>query len=76
MRPLAVLRLQTRCGLNRDSRQLWRFDSANKYLSHWFVESPGMMKIYNGNVTTDAWGEAIIRLPNYFAAIKAIFNIN
>ena len=28
-------------------------DPANKYLSHSFVESPDMMNIYNGNVTTD-----------------------
>ena len=31
-------------------------DPANKYLSHSFVESPDMMNIYNGNVTTDADG--------------------
>ena len=29
-------------------------DPANKYLSHSFVESPDMMNIYNGNITTDA----------------------
>ena len=29
-------------------------DPANKYLYHSFVESPDMMNIYNGNVTTDA----------------------
>ena len=31
-------------------------DPANKYLSHSFVESPDMMNIYNGNVTTDRRG--------------------
>ena len=31
-------------------------DPAGKYLSHSFVESPDMMNIYNGNVTTDAKG--------------------
>ncbi len=31
-------------------------DAANKYLYHSFVESPDMMNIYNGNVTTDGPG--------------------
>lgn len=34
-------------------------DPANKYLYHSFVESPDMMNIYNGNVTTDAEGKAV-----------------
>jgi len=41
-------------------------DPANKFLIHSFVESPDMMNIYNGNVTTDASGEAIVKLPSYF----------
>jgi hypothetical protein len=28
-------------------------EPANKYLYHSFVESPDMMNVYNGNVTTD-----------------------
>jgi hypothetical protein len=32
-------------------------DPANKYLLHLFVESPDMMNIYNGNITTDANGD-------------------
>ena len=36
-------------------------DPANKYLYHSFVESPDMMNIYNGNVTTDAQGDAVVR---------------
>ena len=37
-------------------------DPANKYLYHSFVESPDMMNIYNGNVTTDAQGRAVVTL--------------
>ena len=33
-------------------------DPSEKYLYHSFVESPDMMNIYNGNVTTDAQGNA------------------
>jgi hypothetical protein len=32
-----------------------------------------MMNVYNGNVTTDANGEAIISLPDYFAALNRDF---
>ena len=45
-------------------------DPANKYLSHSFVESPDMMNIYNGNVVTDANGEAVVELPDYFEALN------
>jgi len=45
-------------------------DPENKYLSHSFVESPDMMNIYNGNVVTDAHGEAIVELPGYFEALN------
>jgi hypothetical protein len=43
-------------------------DPANKYLIHSFVESPDMMNIYNGNITTDANGEATVTMPSYFEA--------
>ena len=43
-------------------------DPANKYLIHSFVESPDMMNIYNGNITTDATGAATVTLPSYFEA--------
>jgi hypothetical protein len=43
-------------------------DPANKYLIHSFVESPDMMNIYNGNITTDANGEAVVSMPGYFEA--------
>jgi len=45
-------------------------DPENKYLYHSFVESPDMMNIYNGNVTTDGNGEAIVTLPEWFEALN------
>ncbi len=45
-------------------------DPENKYLSHSCVESPDMMNIYNGIVVTDANGEAIVKLPEYFQALN------
>ena len=45
-------------------------DPANKTLSHSFVESPDMMNVYNGNITTDERGEAIVALPDYFEALN------
>ncbi len=48
-------------------------DPANKYLSHSFVESPDMMNIYNGNVTTDGRGYATIQLPDWFEALNRDF---
>ncbi|HMB91030.1 MAG TPA: hypothetical protein VKP65_09305, partial [Rhodothermales bacterium] len=48
-------------------------DPANKYLSHSFVESPDMMNVYNGNVTTDAQGEAVVTLPDYFEVLNRDF---
>jgi hypothetical protein len=48
-------------------------DPANKYLSHSFVESPDMMNVYNGNVITDANGEATVTLPDYFETLNRDF---
>ncbi len=48
-------------------------DPANKYLQHSFVESPDMMNIYNGNVTTDNEGLAVVQLPDYFEALNMDF---
>lgn len=45
-------------------------DPTNKYLYHSFVESPDMMNVYNGNITTDEHGEAIVRLPDYFEVLN------
>ncbi len=48
-------------------------DPENKYLYHSFVESPDMMNIYNGNVTTDGNGYATITMPDYFEALNRDF---
>ncbi|MBY0427030.1 MAG: hypothetical protein K2Q22_15455, partial [Cytophagales bacterium] len=48
-------------------------DPENKYLVHSFVESPDMMNIYNGMVTTDASGLATVTLPSYFEALNMDF---
>ncbi len=45
-------------------------DPANKYLYHSSVESNDMMDLYNGNVTTDANGDATVTLPSYFATLN------
>jgi hypothetical protein len=48
-------------------------DPANKYLYHSFVESPDMMNIYNGNVTTDGSGTAVVNMPAWFEALNTDF---
>ncbi|HQQ76613.1 MAG TPA: hypothetical protein PLB01_04605 [Thermoanaerobaculia bacterium] len=48
-------------------------DPENKYLYHSFVESPDMMNIYNGNVTTDEKGYATVELPAWFEALNRDF---
>ena len=48
-------------------------DPAKKYLSHSFVESPDMMNVYNGNITTDRRGLATVTLPDYFEALNGDF---
>ncbi|MBK8046883.1 MAG: hypothetical protein IPK16_07025 [Anaerolineales bacterium] len=45
-------------------------DPANKTLSQSLVQSPDMMSIYNGNITTDANGDATVALPAYFEALN------
>ena len=48
-------------------------DPANKYLSHSFVESPDMKNIYDGIVTLDAHGSAVITMPDWFSALNRDF---
>ncbi|MFQ5805248.1 MAG: hypothetical protein ACE5I3_02220 [Phycisphaerae bacterium] len=48
-------------------------DPENKYLYHSFVESPDMMNIYNGNVTTDENGCAEVTLPEWFGTLNRDF---
>jgi hypothetical protein len=48
-------------------------DPENMVLRHSFVESPDMMNVYNGNVTTDGAGFAAVQLPDYFQALNRDF---
>lgn len=48
-------------------------DPANKYLLHSFVESPDMMNVYNGNITTDRNGYATVELPDWFETLNRDF---
>jgi hypothetical protein len=48
-------------------------DPTNKYLVHSFVESPEMMNVFSGNVTTDASGYATVTMPSYFEAANKDF---
>ena len=48
-------------------------DPANKYLHHSFVESPDMKNVYDGVVVLDYKGEAVIDLPDWFAALNKDF---
>jgi hypothetical protein len=48
-------------------------DPANKYLYHSFVESPDMKNVYDGVVTLDALGEAVVQLPDWFGALNRDF---
>ena len=48
-------------------------DPANKYLYHSFVESPDMMNVYNGNVTTDGAGRAVVQMPDWMEALNRDF---
>jgi hypothetical protein len=48
-------------------------DPENRYLYHSFVESPDMMNIYNGNITTDENGDAVVEMPDYFDALNKDF---
>ena len=48
-------------------------DPANKYLYHSFVESPDMKNIYDGTVTLDGKGEAVVPMPDYFSALNQEF---
>jgi len=48
-------------------------DPSNKYLYHSFVESPDMKNIYDGNVTTNGNGDAVVTLPKWFEALNRDF---
>lgn len=48
-------------------------DPENKYLSHSFVESPDMKNIYDGVVTLDEAGHAVVELPSWFQTLNRDF---
>ncbi|HEV7849768.1 MAG TPA: hypothetical protein VGP27_00190 [Mycobacterium sp.] len=48
-------------------------DPENQYLSHSFVESPDMLNVYSGTVTTNREGTARVRLPAYFETLNSDF---
>ena len=45
----------------------------NQYLVHSFVESPEMLNVYSGNVTTNNSKKATVELPAYFSAANKDF---
>jgi roadblock/LC7 domain-containing protein len=48
-------------------------DPENMYLYHSCVESPDMKNMYDGIVTLDSEGEAVVTLPAYFEALNRDF---
>lgn len=48
-------------------------DPENKYLYHFFVESPEMKNVYDGIAVCDENGEAVVTLPEWFEALNENF---
>jgi hypothetical protein len=48
-------------------------DPANKYLAQSSLQSPDMMNFYNGNIVTDADGNAVVVMPDWVEAINRDF---
>lgn len=48
-------------------------DPENKFLYHSFVESPDMKNIYDGMVSTDAKGFAVVEMPSWFDSLNINF---
>ena len=46
-------------------------DPQNKYLNHAAIESSEVLNIYSGNVVTDASGDAVVNLPDWFEAVNS-----
>ena len=59
--------------MTKDFKMDHPLDPANKYLFHASVESSEMKNIYDGLVTTDARGEATVKLPDWFEVLNADF---
>ncbi len=48
-------------------------DPENMTLEHSTINSPEMLNVYSGNITTDGSGEAIVQLPEYFESLNKDF---
>jgi hypothetical protein len=48
-------------------------DPANRYLQHAAVESPDMMNVYAGKITTDTEGNGVVELPTYCQELNDSF---
>ena len=48
-------------------------DPENRLLNHSFVESPDMKNVYDGVVTLDGAGQAVVELPDWFEALNRDF---
>lgn len=48
-------------------------DPENKYLTHASVESSELKNIYDGNITTNEHGDAVINLPDWFEPLNTDF---
>jgi hypothetical protein len=48
-------------------------DPENSYLRHALVASPEMKTVYDGTVTLDTAGEAVVLLPDWFEALNGDF---
>lgn len=48
-------------------------DPENKYLLHAAIESPEVKNLYDGTVTTNADGEAVVTMPEWFEALNQDF---
>lgn len=48
-------------------------DPANRYLHHGCVEAPEWKTVYDGTVTLDGNGEALVELPAWFGALNRDF---
>ena len=48
-------------------------DPANKYINQSNVVSADMMSIYNGNITLNGKGEAVVQLPAWFSSLNGDF---
>ena len=48
-------------------------DPENHYLQHSALEAPDLKVVYDGSVTLDASGRAVVALPDYFQALAGNF---